>query len=149
MDPNSLVQRTRALFLELSCLGPEAAQERLDGLRKSEPEVHAEVVELFSGATVRVDVPTAPSGHDGAEGVDAGRVGGYLLKEEIGRGSYGIVYRAKDVRSGRTVALKLLQGIGLRAEEVVARFRREAMVAARLEHRGVCRIYEVGEPMSE
>ncbi|NRA96021.1 MAG: protein kinase [Planctomycetes bacterium] len=144
MDPNSLVQRTRALFLELSCLGPEAAQERLDGLRKSEPEVHAEVVELFSGATVRVDVPTAPSGHDGAEGVDAGRVGDYLLKEEIGRGSYGIVYRAKDVRSGRTVALKLLQGIGLRAEEVVARFRREAMVAARLEHRGVCRIYEVG-----
>ncbi|MEZ6195855.1 MAG: protein kinase [Planctomycetota bacterium] len=72
------------------------------------------------------------------------RLGPYVLEEEIGRGGQGRVHRAVDTRLGRTVALKIMTGLGPGAERPLARFRREAAVAARLEHPGICAVHDAG-----
>jgi len=69
-------------------------------------------------------------------------LGPYRLEKEIGRGGQGIVYKATDTRIGRTVALKVLRGLGPGAEEVLVRFKREATAASKADHPGVCAVYD-------
>lgn len=73
------------------------------------------------------------------------RIGNYELVEEIGRGGMGIIYRARDIRTGRQVAMKILQSQITHQPEVLARFQREAQTAASLDHPHVLPIYEVNE----
>src|SRR5262245_39557548 len=76
------------------------------------------------------------------EGSTAGRIGHYRLLDEIGRGGQGIVYVAEDTSIHRRVALKVLKGMGSLSEDSLARFRREAEAASRLDHPGICAVYE-------
>ncbi|MHC5065293.1 MAG: protein kinase domain-containing protein, partial [Planctomycetota bacterium] len=73
-----------------------------------------------------------------------GSLGPYQLLEEIGRGGQGVVYLAEDTRLGRKVALKVLRGLGPGSESLLLRFKREAAVAAKLEHPGICAVHEAG-----
>jgi predicted Ser/Thr protein kinase len=70
-------------------------------------------------------------------------VGRYELIEPIGRGAFGIVFRARDPQLGREIALKLLRSsaAGPAAE---AGLLREAQSMARLNHRNVVTVYDVG-----
>ena len=69
----------------------------------------------------------------------------YELDCEIGRGGMGIVYRAKDRRLKRTVAIKVLPPeLGYRAD-IKSRFLREAQTAAQLNHPNIVDIYSVDE----
>ncbi|MEE9394461.1 MAG: serine/threonine-protein kinase [Planctomycetota bacterium] len=70
------------------------------------------------------------------------RIGPYQLRQEIGRGGQGRVFRAEDLRLGREVALKILNLSAGDAEEVLLRFRREAEVTSKLDHHGLCPIHE-------
>lgn len=71
-------------------------------------------------------------------------VGPYRLEGVIGRGGQGVVYRATDSRLGRTVALKVLSHLGPEAGTQIQRFRREAEVTSKLDHPGICSVYEAG-----
>jgi serine/threonine protein kinase len=75
-------------------------------------------------------------------GLAAGsRVSGYLLEKLVGVGGMAAVYRARDERLGRVVALKLLAG-----DEVVRkRFVREARAVAAVDHPHIIPVYEAGE----
>ncbi len=66
----------------------------------------------------------------------------YELFELIGVGGMGQVYRARDKRLNRIVALKFINS---HAKELINRFLLEAKVQARILHDNICRIYEVGE----
>ncbi len=69
-------------------------------------------------------------------------LGRYALVEEIGRGSMGIVYRARHAELDREVALKLLRDGGA---GMLKRFMTEAQSAARLRHPGIVAVHDVGE----
>lgn len=79
------------------------------------------------------------------DGNDAQMIGPYRIVAEIGRGGQGIVYAADDTRVTRRVALKVIETGGAAAADVVARFRREAEAAARIDHPGISTLYEVGK----
>lgn len=70
--------------------------------------------------------------------------GAYRLIGEIGRGGQGVVYEAEDTRLGRRVALKVLTNASFATAALRKRFRREAEVASRLDHPGICAVYEFG-----
>jgi predicted Ser/Thr protein kinase len=72
------------------------------------------------------------------------RFGPYLVEHPVGQGGFGAVYRARDERLGRTVALKVLLPSEAADPESVARFLREARLAASLEHPNIVRILDVG-----
>jgi tetratricopeptide (TPR) repeat protein len=67
------------------------------------------------------------------------------ILHEIARGGMGVVYQAREPHSGRIVALKCVLAYQGDADHVVARFRREAETAARLEHPNIVPIFQVGE----
>src|SRR5579863_10555815 len=72
-------------------------------------------------------------------------LGGYLLEEEIGRGSMGMVYRGKQIALGREVAIKVLPRALARNASYVARFIREAQIIAGLNHPNIVQIYDAGQ----
>ncbi|MCB0166359.1 MAG: protein kinase [Anaerolineae bacterium] len=73
------------------------------------------------------------------------KLGRYEILEEIGRGGFAIVYRARDVKLGRLVALKELHPTLLRHTEWVLRLKREARTIAQLDHPKIVPIYDVVE----
>ncbi len=79
------------------------------------------------------------------EPVSARRLGRFELVEEIGRGGQGEVWLARDTHLLRSVALKLLSARGRMSRASLARFRREAEATSRLDHPGICAVYDVGE----
>jgi serine/threonine-protein kinase len=69
----------------------------------------------------------------------------YELERELGRGGMGIVYRARDRRLKRPVAIKLLPPELAFRSEIRTRFLREAETAAQLSHPNIVQIFTVGE----
>ena len=65
----------------------------------------------------------------------------YVLEQELGRGGMGVVYRARDTRLGRTVAIKILNP-RQHTPDAIRRFEREARAAAALSHPGIVHIYD-------
>ena len=77
--------------------------------------------------------------------MEARRLGKYELLESIGRGGFGTVYRARETVLDVERAVKLLHPALIADTEFLERFRREAMIAARLEHPNIVPVYELDQ----
>jgi len=73
------------------------------------------------------------------------QIGHYFIEAKIGEGAMGVVYKARDLKLKRLVALKFLKPLALANEDDRARFFREAEAAAALDHPNICTIYEISE----
>src|SRR6187455_1449949 len=117
----------RAAFLAEACAGDPSLQREVQAL---------------------LDQPTSPKGLEGLTpsaiaqaignadngGLTGRRFGVYLVGERIGVGGMGEVYRARDTRLGRDVAIKVLPQAFATDADRLARFEREARILASLDH---------------
>ncbi|MAG56860.1 MAG: hypothetical protein CMJ83_11255 [Planctomycetes bacterium] len=71
-------------------------------------------------------------------------IGPYRILDTLGSGGQGVVYLAEDQRLSRRVALKVLTGLGPLSDDALRRFQREAAVASRLDHPGICTVHDTG-----
>src|SRR6266508_474966 len=74
-----------------------------------------------------------------------GRLGRYVIESEIGKGGMGVVYRARDERLGKIVAVKVLLDSETVGPEARLRLRREAQAAAILNHAAIAGAYDYDE----
>jgi len=72
-------------------------------------------------------------------------LGPYEILGPLGAGGMGEVYRAKDTRLGRTVAIKVLPGHLSASPELHKRLEREARAISSLNHPHICTLYDVGQ----
>ena len=72
------------------------------------------------------------------------RLGKYELLDELGRGAYGVVRRARDTELDRIVALKILQAVRRFSPAAIERFIREARNAAQLDHPHIVSVHDCG-----
>jgi predicted ATPase len=77
--------------------------------------------------------------------VSGSRLGPYEILSPLGAGGMGEVYRAKDTRLERDVAIKVLSTDLAKDPAALSRFRREARAASALNHPHICTVYDVGE----
>ncbi|MEM7205548.1 MAG: protein kinase [Planctomycetota bacterium] len=90
------------------------------------------------GGTEPKATEPAPDGNDA-------RFGSYRLMEQIGRGGQATVHLAEDLRLRRRVALKVYPHATTLGDRALQRLRREAEIVAKLDHAGICPIFEIGE----
>jgi eukaryotic-like serine/threonine-protein kinase len=136
-------------------LDPEAQRAWLDALPPEEASLRPLLERLLVGNRDRsafIDAPlpfdeqpaTSPSADPAAEFTHGQRLGPYRLLRELGHGGMGTVYLAArdDDSYKKEVAIKLVRGVG--SGELLARFRRERQILARLEHPNIAHLVDAG-----
>lgn len=105
-----------------------------------------EYMDQFPGVEDRIAAEYVASQHGNIDpkGASEDRIGAYQLIKEIGRGGQGLVYLAEDTRLHRQVALKVLSNMGPASSDALHRFQREAELASKLDHPGICAILDAG-----
>ena len=123
----------RAEFLREACAGDAALLQEIQSLL--DQPISAE--QFLTGGE---------AGPDGTPSVcDGQRLGVYQIQAFIGRGGMGEVYRARDMKLGREVAIKILPRVFTTDPDRLARFEREARVLASLNHPHIGAIHGIEE----
>ncbi|MCB1051959.1 MAG: serine/threonine protein kinase [Acidobacteria bacterium] len=100
-------------------------------------QTHPALAELFSDD----QGPTAPVPDGASQNLEGQKLAHFELLERIGQGGMGSVYKAKDTRLDRFVAIKVIRGLHSDSQ-TRDRFRREAIILSKMEHPNICRVYD-------
>ena len=128
---------TRAAFLNTGCAGDEALRSEVESLL-AQP-ISDEAFLDVSAIAVAAQMVSHPE----ASLLTSRRIGAYQIQTLLGVGGMGEVYRARDTRLGRDVAIKILSRTFTSDPERRARFEREARMLASLNHPHIGAIYGV------
>ena len=123
----------RATFLANACSGDDQLRREIESLLAFEPEAES----FLESARVATAEPDPRAAHPMLNR----QLGPYLIVAPLGVGGMGEVYRARDIKLGRDVALKILRPHFMEDPERLARFGREARLLATLSHPNVGAIY--------
>jgi serine/threonine-protein kinase len=145
-------EEIQASFDEIVELNASNRAARLEMLASSDPELHR-ALELLLKADASastdlrlIDTAFLLQSDRGPDplGLTGRTISHFDLREALGAGGMGVVYRAHDTRLGRVVALKFLFPHYNLDASAKARFLREAHAAAALDHPNLCTVHEVG-----
>src|SRR5436190_9456669 len=128
----------REAFLEAACEGDDELRREVRSLLRYETAADqflARPALVAAARDLAQDVPSLTGRH----------IAGYEVVAFIGAGGMGDVYRARDLRLGRNVALKVLDPLVAFDPEYQSRFEEEARSASGLNHPNIVTIYGVGE----
>jgi len=165
MTPEKATER---VFVEALDLPREERSRFLDEACREAPELRQAVEKLLSEhdlnsgflaedltATVDLTLDRGAAAGSTAPGVTVSGnprplgpgmpLGRYSIVEQLGAGGMGVVYRARDEKLERAVAIKMLAPGLLNGEEARRHFRREALALAKLNHPRIAAVYDVGE----
>lgn len=122
-----------------------AAQRKSDPSKPPRPASENEESTRFDGDTHLRDSASPDRGKSQAPFGPGTQFGRYQILKELGQGEMGAVFLAHDQQLERQVALKVPSFSANPDPTLLARFYREARAAARLQHTGICPVYDVGE----
>jgi eukaryotic-like serine/threonine-protein kinase len=142
--------KTEELFGEALDLPREQRVAFLNAACRGMPEVQRAVVDLLAEndrlSGFLSESPYKKVQETAAHLLEAKtRLGRYLILEPLGSGGMGVVYRARDEKLERVVAIKMLAPGVLSGDEARRHFRREALALAKLNHPRIAAVYDVGE----
>ena len=145
--------RVEQIYLRVVDSPPERRSALLEESCSDDPELLREVESLLeareeAGSFLSPDQLCShieKLGCNAAVAAVGSTLGPYRILAEIGSGAMGDVYRARDSRLDRELALKVLPSAFTNDAERVARFRREAKAASGLNHLNIVTIYEIGQ----
>lgn len=133
----AFAEADRSAWLADVCGDDQPLRNEVEDLLRYEPAARG----FLEGSALTA--AAARLARDGRARIEGRRLGGYDVETLLGEGGMGEVYRARDLRLQRDVALKVFENTV--APEAVKRFEREARMASVLNHPNIVTIYGVGE----
>jgi Tol biopolymer transport system component len=134
----------RQAFLESACAGDVELLEEVRSLLRYEDRAEGFLEEAAAEVEARRLAEESPESETRRSLKPGTRLGVYRIVSLLGAGGMGEVYRARDLRLGREVAVKVLPA-GITDPVLVRRFQQEARAAGALNHPSILAIYDLGE----
>ncbi len=137
--------KIEGLFAAVRNLDPQQRAAHMADACGSDDRLRAQVEALLAGdpgATAEMAIASGPTP---APFGPRAQLGPYQLEALLGEGGMGQVFRARDTRLGRPVAIKVIRSEEAQRSDFRIRFQREAQATAALNHPHICTLYDVGE----